>query len=72
MKNSLITPAKIFLTIALPMVMVFLITILLACMISLITPATFTDVTTNGVLIVVNFLMYIGFLISTGEWLFNE
>lgn len=67
-----VLPVQIIIWLCLPIIMVTIITAVFAGCISLLTPVTFTAVTTSTPMWVFNFLVGFGSLISVGSWLWDE
>lgn len=74
MKNlkRMVLPVQIIALFTLPMIMITIITAVFAGCISLLTPVTFTEVTTSTPMWVFNFLVGVGSFISVGSWMWDE
>jgi len=74
MKNlkRMVLPVQIIALFTLPMIMITIITAVFAGCISLLTPVTFTQVTTSTPMWVFNFLVAIGSFIAVGSWMWDE
>lgn len=66
-----VLPAQLVALFTIPAIMVFIITLVFAGVIAVLTPATFSDVTGSTPMWVINFLLYIGFIIATGDWMWE-
>lgn len=64
-------PIKTLATFLIPFIMVCFITLVVSLGLSILTSLTFNDVSSSAVLWVLNLLLYIFFIVETGEWL-NE
>lgn len=74
MKNlkRMVLPVQIIAWLCLPMIIVTIITAVFAGCIAMLTPLTFTDVTTSTPMWVFNVIVGIGSVISVGSWLWDE
>jgi hypothetical protein len=64
-----VLPVQIFALITLPLVMVVLWTILVSGLFSIVTNATFTDISSSNVMWTANSFFYFIFMIATGDML---
>ncbi len=64
-----VLPVQIFALITLPLVMVVLWTILVSGLFSIVTNATFTDISSSNVMWTANIFFYFIFMIATGDML---
>lgn len=67
-----VMPVQIIAVFTLPMLIITIITAVFAGCIALLTPITFTDVTTSTPMWIFNFLVGIGSFISVGSWMWDE
>ena len=70
--KRLVLPVQVIAWLCLPMITVTIVTAVFAGCISMLTPLTFTDVTTSTPMWVFNVIVGIGSLISVGSWLWDE
>ncbi len=64
-------PIKVLALFIIPFIMVCTITFVVAVGLSSLTPITFNEVTSSEIVWVLNIILYILFIVETGEWL-NE
>lgn len=64
-----VLPVQIFALITLPLIMVVLWTILVSGLFSIVTNATFTDISSSNVMWTANIFFYFIFMIATGDML---
>lgn len=65
--RNCVLPAQIFALIALPLIGVFLWTVLVAGLFSIVTDATFTQISSSNIMWTVNFFIYFMFAGATGD-----
>lgn len=67
-----VMPVQIIALFTLPMFIITIITAVFAGCIALLTPLTFTDVTTSTPMWVCNVVVFIGSFIAVGNWMWDE
>lgn len=70
--KRMVLPVQIIALFTLPMIMITIITAVFAGCISLLTPVTFTEVTTSTPMWVFNVIVAIGSFIAVGQWMWEE
>ena len=70
--KRMVLPVQIIALFVLPIIMITIITATFAGCISLLTPLTFSDVTSSTPMWVFNVLVGLGSAISVGSWLWDE
>jgi hypothetical protein len=70
--KRMVLPVQIIALFVLPIIMITIITATFAGCISLLTPLTFSDVTSSTPMWVFNFFTGIAFFVSVGQWMWEE
>jgi hypothetical protein len=70
--KRMVLPVQIIALFVLPIIMITIITATFAGCISLLTPLTFSDVTSSTPMWVVNFFTGIAFFVAVGQWMWEE
>lgn len=67
--KTAVSPVKTLALFIIPFIMICILTLTVSLGLSILTPLTFNDVSSSSALWVLNSILYILFLIETGEWL---
>lgn len=70
--KRMVLPVQIIALFVLPIIMITIITATFAGCISLLTPLTFSDVTSSTPMWVFNFFTGIAFFVAVGQWMWEE
>jgi hypothetical protein len=70
--RNYVLPAQLFALITLPFIAVILWTIVVAGMFSIVTNASFKEITSSNIMWTVNFFIYLMFVIATGDMMWNK